>query len=108
MPYVYILRCSDGTFYTGHSTDLDSRLKAHNDGVAANYTARRRPVELVYSELARTEIAAVQRERQLKRWSAAKKEARRGRPAAPQVVECTSQVAEPYVAERAQRVEGAP
>lgn len=75
MPYAYILRCADGTFYTGHSTDLDSRLKAHNDGVAANYTARRRPVELIYSELAQTEIAAVQRERQLKRWSAEKKEA---------------------------------
>ena len=75
MPYVYILRCSDSTFYTGHTNDLDSRLKAHNDGVAANYTATRRPVELIYSELAETETAAVQRERQLKRWSAEKKKA---------------------------------
>jgi len=75
VPYVYILRCSDGTLYTGHTNDLDSRLKAHNDGIAAKYTACRRPVELIYSESAETGIAAGQRERQLKRWSAEKKEA---------------------------------
>ncbi len=75
MPYVYIVRCRDGTLYVGHTDDLASREKTHNDGFGASYTAKRRPVRLVYSEQHASIAAPVARERQLKRWTAAKKEA---------------------------------
>ncbi len=60
--YVYIVRCADGTLYTGWTTDLDRRLKAHNDGTGAKYTRSRRPVELVYQELFDDKIEAQKRE----------------------------------------------
>jgi predicted GIY-YIG superfamily endonuclease len=73
MPSVYILRCADGTFYVGHTDDVVSRReKAHNDGFGSRYTAARRPVQVVYSEVCTSLQAAVSRERQLKRWSAKK------------------------------------
>ncbi len=75
MFYVYILRCADHSFYVGFAQDLDSRVKAHNDGRGASYTFKRRPVRLVYSEAYQSEVEAVERERQLKRWSPAKKHA---------------------------------
>ena len=49
MHYVYILRCSDGTLYTGYTLDLNARLAVHNAGRGAKYTRGRRPVALVYS-----------------------------------------------------------
>jgi len=73
--YVYILRCLDGSFYVGSSQDLEEREKAHNDGQAASFTRLRRPVTLIYSEAYETEALAVRRERQIKKWSRAKKEA---------------------------------
>ncbi len=73
--FVYILRCADDTFYVGHAENLQARLKEHNGGHGAQYTAIRRPVRLVYSEEFDSLKAAVFRERQLKRWSRAKKEA---------------------------------
>lgn len=48
--YVYILRCADGTFYTGYTTDPERRTKVHNSGKGAKYTRSRRPVELIYTE----------------------------------------------------------
>lgn len=48
--YVYILKCSDGSLYTGYTVDLDKRLKTHKAGKASKYTARRLPVEMVFSE----------------------------------------------------------
>jgi predicted GIY-YIG superfamily endonuclease len=75
MPFVYILRSADGTFYVGHTDDVVSREKAHNDGIGSRYTAARRPVQVVYSEVCTSHQAAVSRERQLKRWSAKKKAA---------------------------------
>jgi predicted GIY-YIG superfamily endonuclease len=75
MPFVYLLRCSDGTFYIGHTDNLAARIEAHNAGTGSTYTAARRPVELVYREPHSSLESAVARERQLKRWSAAKKEA---------------------------------
>jgi len=75
MPFVYILRCSDNTLYVGHTDDLGARLQVHNDGHATKYTAARRPVCLAYSESFSTQAEAITRERQLKRWSAKKKEA---------------------------------
>ena len=75
MFYVYILLCSDGFFYTGFTSDLQARVKAHNEGRGATYTCKRRPVSLVYSETVCTELEAMRRERQLKGWSAKKKRA---------------------------------
>jgi len=75
MPFVYILRCSDKSFYVGHTDNLISRERAHNKGTAAQYTAVRRPVRLVYSEEFEALSDAVKREKQLKRWSGRKKEA---------------------------------
>jgi len=48
MPYTYILLCRDGSLYTGWTTDLEARLKAHNQGKGGHYTSSRRPVQLVY------------------------------------------------------------
>ncbi len=73
--FVYILRCCDGSFYVGRSEDVEKRVAAHNDGRGAAWTARRRPVSLVYREPCATEAAAVNRERQIKRWTRAKKQA---------------------------------
>lgn len=59
--YVYMLQCADGTLYTGVTTDLDRRLAEHNGEVAgkgAKYTSARRPVHLVYSEVASNRSAA--------------------------------------------------
>jgi predicted GIY-YIG superfamily endonuclease len=75
MAFVYILRCSDGTLYIGHTDDLASRERTHNDGDGARYTAERRPVRMVYAEECTSVDKAVRRERQLKRWTAQKKEA---------------------------------
>jgi predicted GIY-YIG superfamily endonuclease len=75
MHYVYILRCANDSFYVGSAQDLNSRVKAHNDGRGAAYTFKHRPVHLVYSEVFDSDIVAVTRERQLKRWSHEKKRA---------------------------------
>ena len=75
MHYVYIARCSDGTFYVGHTENLDLRGNEHNDGRGARYTALRCPVRFVHTEIFESLEAAVRRERQLKRWSHAKKQA---------------------------------
>ena len=73
--FVYILRCSDGTLYVGHTANLHSREQLHNAGLATAYTAARRPVELVYSEEFATRAGAMIRESQIKRWSGHKKQA---------------------------------
>lgn len=68
---VYILRCSDGSYYTGITRDLDRRLQEHNAGEkrAAAYTRGRRPVRLVYQEQKKNRSTAQKREAQLKRLS---------------------------------------
>ncbi len=73
--WVYILRCTDGSYYVGHTSDLEERVACHNAGRGAVFTAVRLPVTLVYSEMLVTESAATARELQLKKWSHAKKEA---------------------------------
>ena len=75
MPHVYVLRCADGSLYVGATDRLQSRIVKHNEGSASTYTARRRPVVLVYVEHVATRNAALRRERQLKGWTRAKKEA---------------------------------
>lgn len=67
MNYTYILRCADGTLYTGWTNDLERRLAAHNAGKGSKYTCSRRPVELVYREEQETKEQAMSRERQIKR-----------------------------------------
>ncbi|MCF8051855.1 MAG: GIY-YIG nuclease family protein [Desulfobacterales bacterium] len=73
--HVYLLRCRDGSLYTGYTNDLDNRLAAHNAGKGAKYTASRRPVQLAYTEPVDSKSAAMQRELQIKHWTKAKKEA---------------------------------
>ncbi|MBC8570340.1 GIY-YIG nuclease family protein [Zongyangia hominis] len=72
---VYILRCADGTLYTGWTNDLHSRLAAHNAGKGAKYTKGRRPVELMYWETHLTKGDALRRECAIKRLTRAEKEA---------------------------------
>ncbi|MEK6573749.1 MAG: GIY-YIG nuclease family protein [Chloroflexota bacterium] len=73
MPYCYILECSDGTLYTGWTTDLERRVKVHNAGHGSKYTRLRRPVRLVYSERLRDRSVAQKRELAIKRLPRAKK-----------------------------------
>ncbi len=73
--YTYILRCSDGTLYTGWTNNLQKRLDAHNAGRAAKYTRSRTPVELAYAETHGTRQEAMSREALIKRMSRAEKEA---------------------------------
>jgi putative endonuclease len=74
-PTVYIVRCADGTLYTGYALDVEQRCAAHNAGRGARYTAGRRPVTLVYSEPCETVGEALKREYALKRLSRSEKEA---------------------------------
>jgi putative endonuclease len=74
--YVYLLRCSDGSYYTGTArSGLEQRIAEHNAGTYDGYTAKRRPVTLVYSEWFDQITDAIAAERQIKGWSRAKKEA---------------------------------
>ena len=72
---VYILKCADGTFYTGSTNNLERRILEHQKGKGANYTRRRLPVELVYFEEYPRIDDAFYREKELQRWSHQKKEA---------------------------------
>ena len=73
MNVCYILRCADGTLYTGWTNDLERRLRTHNTGRGGKYTRARLPVELVYSEEYATREEAMSREWHLKRLSRAEK-----------------------------------
>jgi putative endonuclease len=73
--WVYILRCGDGSYYTGHTDDLEKRLWQHREGKGSDWTRRRRPVELVWCDWAGTRYEALEFERRVKNWSVAKKEA---------------------------------
>ncbi len=75
MPWMYILECSDGSYYVGSTLDLERRLGEHNEGIGARYTARRRPVKLVYSAEFDTIAEAYAREKQVQGWGRAKREA---------------------------------
>jgi putative endonuclease len=72
--FVYIVRCADGTLYTGYARDPSAREKVHNEGRGARYTCGRRPVRLVYSQAFPTRSDALKREHEVKRWSRARKE----------------------------------
>jgi putative endonuclease len=71
--YCYILECADGTYYTGWTTDPERRVRQHNRGTAARYTRMRLPVKLVYLESQPDRVAAMKRERAIKRLSRGRK-----------------------------------
>lgn len=73
--WVYILRCSDDSFYTGSTTFVDQRMEQHQLGVYPGYTSARRPVKLVWLAEAPDIFQAMEVERQIKGWSRKKKEA---------------------------------
>lgn len=73
---VYILRCSDGSYYTGVTNDVEARVSQHNLGTDASaYTFTRRPVKLVYTSWFTEVLQAIEWEKRIKRWSRKKKEA---------------------------------
>ena|GEM_PF-872249 len=71
--YVYMLRCSDSSLYTGWTTDLQRRVADHSAGRGGRFTRARRPLQLVYSESHPSRSAAMQREAAIKRWPRARK-----------------------------------
>lgn len=75
MNYIYMVRCKDGSLYTGWTNNLDKRVRAHNEGTGAKYTKSKRPVELVYYEEYESKIDAMKREYEIKQFSKKKKEA---------------------------------
>ncbi len=72
--YTYIVQCSDGTFYTGWTNNIEKRILTHNAKKGAKYTRSRTPVRLVYFEQAETKRQAMRREAQIKRLSRYEKE----------------------------------
>ncbi len=73
--YMYILECSDGSYYTGSTKNLTLRLKQHQSGEGANHTKKRLPVKLIYFEEFKRIDEAFYREKQVQGWSRKKKEA---------------------------------
>lgn len=73
MYFVYILKCADGTLYTGITNDLKRRFEDHKNGTGGNYTRAKHAEKMVYSEKAKDRSAAQRREAEIKRWPRAKK-----------------------------------
>lgn len=74
MPFwTYMLYCGDRSFYVGHTDNLETRIFEHEQGIASDYTARRRPVKLVWSQEFATRMEALEAERKIKGWNRAKK-----------------------------------
>ena len=73
--YIYILECSDGSYYTGSTNDLELRISQHMNGEGSNHTRKRLPVKLLYFEQFSRIDAAFSREKQVQGWSRIKKEA---------------------------------
>lgn len=73
--FAYMLRCADGSFYLGHTDDLEERIEQHHSGEVLGYTHTRRPLELVWQQAFEAREEALAAERQVKGWSRAKKQA---------------------------------
>jgi putative endonuclease len=73
--YMYILRCSDGSYYVGSARDIITRLRQHQAGQGAEYTRRRLPVELVFVQPCESIVQAYWFEKKVQNWSRAKREA---------------------------------
>jgi putative endonuclease len=85
MHFVYMVRCADGTLYTGYARDPRKREKVHNTGRGAHYTACRRPVSLVYFESAKSRGDALRRECRIKRLTRPQKETLIDKGSAPRL-----------------------
>ncbi|EMA52869.1 GIY-YIG nuclease family protein [Halococcus thailandensis] len=72
--HVYIVECSDGSLYTGYTTDVERRVAEHNAGTGAKYTRGRTPVELRHTETFESKGAALSREHEIKGFSRSRKE----------------------------------
>ncbi|MFP4662523.1 MAG: GIY-YIG nuclease family protein [Halanaerobiales bacterium] len=72
--YTYIVECADGTYYTGYTTDVERRVKEHNEGMGAKYTRGRLPVSLIYYEEYHSKSKAMKREYEIKTFSREAKE----------------------------------
>ena len=72
--FVYLLKCSDESYYCGFTKNIEQRIEAHNSGKGAKYTRARRPVVLAYSEKKKTVLQAMRREREIKSFSRRQKE----------------------------------
>ncbi len=75
MAWMYILECADGSYYVGSTKNLERCVWEHNEGIGAKYTARRRPVKLVYTAELASVAEAYEREKQVQGWGRAKREA---------------------------------
>ncbi|HNX60687.1 MAG TPA: GIY-YIG nuclease family protein [Spirochaetota bacterium] len=75
MPFMYILKCNDGSYYTGSTVDMIKRLAQHQSGCGANHTKKHLPVELVFIQQFERIDEAFNREKQVQRWTRKKKEA---------------------------------
>jgi putative endonuclease len=73
--WAYILKCADGRYYTGHTDNLETRIAQHHAGGFCDFTSRRRPLQLMWSQEFGTRVEALEAERRIKPWSRAKKEA---------------------------------
>jgi putative endonuclease len=73
--FVYIVKCSDNSYYTGFTSNLEQRINEHNNGKYNGYTSKRLPVTLVYSNRFNNADDAIRAEKQIKGWSRGKKEA---------------------------------
>jgi predicted GIY-YIG superfamily endonuclease len=72
---VYMLKCADGSYYIGHTDNMEARLSAHQQGKGGLYTSKRLPVALVYVDTCGSRAEALNNEHRMKKWSRAKKEA---------------------------------
>lgn len=75
MFHCYILKCADGSYYTGHTDNMEKRFAEHQSGLFLGYTYKRRPVELIWNDAFQTRDDAKFAEKQIKGWSRNKKEA---------------------------------
>ena len=73
--HIYILRCSDGSYYTGHTDNIEKRISEHRLGVGDSYTTSRLPIEVVFASEFNTRHEALEMEQRIKKWSRSKKEA---------------------------------
>jgi predicted GIY-YIG superfamily endonuclease len=73
--WAYLLRCADGSYYSGHTDNLDHRVAQHQSGRGSDYTARRQPVTLEWCQDFPSRLGALEAERRIKGWSRARKEA---------------------------------
>ena len=72
--YLYILKCRDGSYYIGHTEDLEKRMAEHKGGKGGSYTSARLPIEVMYVEEFQHRDSALEAERKLKKWTRKKKE----------------------------------